>query len=677
MYELETQDNFTAITPFSDSELPSELTKSSNFSGDLAAAILTDTITSNSGDISDEILLDNSSITRINEISAEDSQDNNKDLVTGEAINQNVRENSQVNSQPTLDYATLLGGTSFEQGNGIAIDNQGNIYLTGNTNSSDFPVTPNAVQNTFGGGDNFGSDAFVAKISSEGNLLYSTYIGGSGDDFGTDIAVDNLGNIYVTGNTTSANFPTINALQNNYNGGQFAGDAFVTKISADGSTILYSTYLGGQDDDESNAIAVDDNGNVYVAGSTGGNSPFPLQPIPGVGDFPTTPNARQNRLASEFNRDIFVTKISPNGSNLVYSTLLGGNDFDVPRDMALDSSGNVYLTGDTRSPDFPVVNATQGNLGGDRDVFIAQLNSDGSDLIYSSFYGAGDGDTGEGIALDNAGNIYVSGSSGTRIIGGDVAVPPEGDFPTFNALQSSFGGGGSDGIIMKINSDRSLGYATYLGGENGEFATKIAVDAAGSAYVTGNTSSGIFPPLLQGGDNPFGELGFPDDAFVTKISTNGGLEYSISLGGSSSEQGNDIVVESGGRAYVIGSTNSSDFPAVNPVNNSGLEGNAFLAVISRNATPGGGVFEGFTESVYLAENPEVAEAINNGLLSSGFEHWLRFGYSEGRSPQIVFDEDFYLATYPGVADAVANEVFVNGLEHYVFFGEDEGREAVA
>lgn len=659
MYGPEIQDNFTAIAPFADSQLPEELTKNSNFSEDVVSKILPDNFTSNSGDVADSL---RSGIDRI-----EDSPEDNKDFLTGETTN--FRENSQANSEPTLDYSTLLGGSSFDGGNGIARDSQGNIYLTGNTNSENFPVTANAVQNTFAGGDNLGRDAFVAKISPEGDLLYSTYIGGSGDDVGTDIAVDNAGNIYVTGNTTSANFPTINALQNNYNGGQFAGDAFVTKISADGSAILYSTYLGGQDDDESNAIAVDDSGNVYVAGNTGGVSPFPLQPIPGVGDFPTTENARQNRLASDFNRDVFVSKISPEGGNLIYSTLLGGNDFDVPNDLVLDSSGSVYLTGDTRSPDFPVVNATQGSLGGDRDVFIAQLNRDGSDLIYSSFYGAEDGDAGEGIALDNAGNIYVSGTSGTRIIGGDVAVPPVGDFPTFNGFQSSFGGGGGDGIVIKINSDRSLGYATYLGGESGEFATKIAVDEAGSAYVTGNSSSGAFPPLLQS------DLGFPDNAFVTKVSTNGGLEYSISLGGSSSEQGNDIVVDGAGRAYIIGSTNSTDFPIVNGFNNVGLESDVFVAILSGSATPPGGVFEGFNESVYLAENPEVAEAVNNGLLSSGFEHWLRFGYAEGRSPQIVFDEDFYLETYPGVAEAVANGVFFNGLEHYVLFGEDEGRGA--
>jgi len=668
MYELETQDNFTAISPFNDAELPAELTKSSNFSGDVVSEKLPDNFTFNSGDVADAL------ISGINQISEEDSPEDNKDFLTGETTNPNPREISQANSQPTLDYSTLLGGSSFEQGNGIARDSQGNIYLTGNTNSENFPVTANAVQNSFGGGDNLGSDAFVAKISPEGNLLYATYIGGSGDDMGTDIAVDNAGNIYLTGNTTSANFPTINALQNNYNGGQFGGDAFVTKISADGSTILYSTYLGGQDDDEGNAIAVDDSGNVYLAGNTGGVSPFPLQPISGVGDFPTTQNARQNRLASEFNRDVFVSKISPDGGNLIYSTLLGGNDFDVPNDLVLDSSGNVYLTGDTRSPDFPTVNATQGSLGGDRDVFIAQLNRDGSDLIYSSFYGAEDGDAGEGIALDNAGNIYVSGTSGTRIIGGDVAVPPEGDFPTFNGFQNSFGGGGSDGIVIKINSDRSLGYATYLGAQSGEFATKIAVDDAGSAYVTGNTSSGIFPPLLQGGETPFSDLGFPDNAFITKVSTNGGLEYSVSVGGSSSEQGNDIVVDSAGRAYIIGSTNSTDFPIVNGFDDVGLESDAFVAILSGSDTPSGDVFEGFNESVYLAENPGVAEAVNNGLLNSGFDHWLQFGYAEGRSPQIVFDEEFYLETYPGVAEAVANGAFVNGLEHYVLFGEDEGRE---
>lgn len=668
MYELENPDiQSTTLSAIPDSDLPSELTNRYSASEILPVENLPPDISAG-----DEILLPPD--VEIPLTLPENPPSTNEDFLTGEP---NLREGNQNSSAPVLEYSSLFGGNQFEQGNSIAIDQQGNIYLTGSTNSADLPITPNAVQNTFAGGDNFGSDAFVAKIAPDGTLVFSTYLGGSDDDFGRGIAVDNAGNIYVTGTTESTNFPIFNALQSNYGGGLFSGDTFVTKLSPDGSNIIYSTYLGGQDDDESSAIAVDAEGNAYVTGNTGGTSPFPLQPIPGFGDFPTTDNARQNLLASQFNRDAFVSKISADGSNLVYSTLLGGNDFDISNDIVLDSLGNAYITGDTRSPDFPVVNPVQGNLGGDRDVFVAQLNSDGSDLLFSTFYGAGDGDAGSGIALDNAGNIIVAGNTGTRIIGGDAAVPPTGDFPTVNGFQNTFGGGGSDGIVIKINSDRTLGYASLLGGQSSEFATRVDIDATGSAYVTGNTGSGLFPALPIGdGEIPFGE---PDDAFVTKISNDGAIvEYSIRVGGTRSDQGNDIAVDSAGNAYIAGSTNSTDFPVVNGFDNVAVEGDAFVVKLASNSsTPVGGGFEGFDESVYLAENPGVADAVTNGFLSSGFEHWLRFGFSEGRQPQIAFNEEFYLAAYPDVAEVVANGSFSSGLEHFVFFGAAEGREAIA
>ena len=242
----------------------------------------------------------------------------------------------------------MLGGSNFEEGTGITTDNLGNsnIYITGSTTSRDFEVTPNAVQNSFGGGDEFGNgDAFVAKYSPEGTLTYATYIGGSGEDFGTGIAIDPItGDIYVTGHTNSVDFPTVNALQNTYGGGDFYGDAFIVKLSNDGSNILYSTYLGGQDNDFSSAIAVDNNRNIYITGDTGATLRFPLQPIPGFGDFPTTENALQKTLVTEFNRDAFVSKISPDGNQLIYSTLLGGNDTEISQDITVDKNANAYIT---------------------------------------------------------------------------------------------------------------------------------------------------------------------------------------------------------------------------------------------------------------------------------------------------------------------------------------------
>ncbi|NEP74554.1 MAG: hypothetical protein F6K25_19060 [Okeania sp. SIO2G4] len=568
------------------------------------------------------------------------------------------------NNNVNIEYSDLLGGSNFEDGRGITTDEEGNIYITGSTNSIDFTVTANAVQNSFAGGNEFGfGDAFVAKYSPDGTLIYSTYIGGSGDDFGTDIEVDESGDIYVTGNTNSVDFPTVNALQNTYGGGEFLGDAFVIKLSNDGTNIEYSTYLGGQDNDFSSGIAVDDNGNVYITGDTGALLRFPIVPLTGIGDFPTTENALQNTLINEFNRDGFVSKISTDGSQLIYSTLFGGNDTEVSNDITIDSSGNTYITGDTRSVDFPTENAVQNSLGGDRDIFITQLNSDGSDLIFSTYYGAVDGDTGNSIAVDEVGNIYVGGSSGSQIIGGDAVVPPVGEFPTVNALQDNFAGGESDGILMKINSDRSVGYATYLGGANFESIEGLDIDGVGNTYIIGNDNFA--------------------DAFVRKISNDGGtVEYSISFETNNNLGifGNDIAVDEVGNAYIVGSSNSTAFPEFIP-GGSSTANDIFVAKLNSSSQPPNIPFpnipSSFNENLYLLENSGVADAVTNGLFNNGFEHWLEFGFLEGRSPQFAFDEEFYLATYPVIADAVANGLFINGLEHYIRFGQTEGRQAVA
>ena len=582
-------------------------------------------------------------------------------------------------SEPSVEIFDLLGGSNFDEGIGITTDNEGNIYITGSTTSTDFEVTPNAVQNSFGGGDEFrDGDAFVAKYSPDGTKVYATYIGGSGRDFGTDIALDTItGDIYITGSTNSVDFPTVNALQNTYGGGDFSGDAFVVKLSNDGNNILYSTYLGGQDNDYSSAIAVDNNGDAYITGETGAQLRFPIQPIPGVGDFPTTENALQKTLVNELNRDSFVSKISTDGNQLIYSTLLGGNDTEISQDITVDNNGNAYITGQTRSFDFPTANAVQNTIGGDGDVFITQLNSDGSDLIFSSYYGAVDGDIGNGIAVDDMGSIYIAGSSGSQIMGGDAVVPAVGEFPIVNALYNTFGGGESDGILIKINTERlvtfgdsesdeillreidyrSVEYATYLGTENFDSIQSIDLDAAGNIYIVNN-------------NNLFNTV-------VSKISNDGQvIEYSIPfrINDNIGLFGNDIKVDEVGNAYFVGLTiPNTDLDIDNE--------DAFIGkVTASTSSPDLPIFvtppnigESFDENLYLIENPGVANAVANGFFDSGFEHWLEFGFLEGRSPQLAFDEQFYLATYPGVASAVANGVFINGLEHYVKFGEAEGR----
>ncbi len=357
-----------------------------------------------------------------------------------------------------LVYSTFLGGNSGDYGSGIAVDSAGNAYISGATSSTDFP-TVNAIQPAFGGGS---GDGFVAKINANGSaLVYSTYLGGSDNDNSSGIAVDSAGNAYITGTTSSSNFPTLNAIQPAYRGGD--GDAFVTKINAAGRAV-YSTYLGSKDYDQGLGVAVDSAGNTWVAGNTDSTH------------FPTV-NAIQSTYGGG-PLDAFVTKINAAGSALVFSTYLGGSGQEEAFGIAADSAGNAYITGYTRSPDFPTANAIQANLRGGEDAFITKLSTDGSAVVYSTYLG-GDGsgeDEGFGIAADSAGNAYVTGFTGAT------------DFPTVNAIQPFLGGGVSgvgDAFVAKINPGGSaLVYSTYLGGSNNDQGSGIAVDSAGSIRIS-------------------------------------------------------------------------------------------------------------------------------------------------------------------------------------------------
>ena len=287
-----------------------------------------------------------------------------------------------------LIYSTYLGGSGFDEAGGIAVGSTGIAYVTGDTLSTDFP-TANALQPNSGGG----YDAFVTKINISGSaLLYSTYLGGSGDDGGPGaIAADSTGNAYVTGMTTSTDFPIVNAIQPTNHGGYH--DAFVTKINTSGSTLLYSTYLGGSGDDSAPGIAVDSSGNAYVAGGTTST------------DFPVA-NALQATLHGL--SDGYVTKINAAGNALVYSTYLGGSGSDGSSGIAVDSAGNAHVAGATFSTDFPTVNPIQTENRGGQTGTVFEINSAGNALVYSTYLGGTKSDSAEGLALDSVGNVYVT-----------------------------------------------------------------------------------------------------------------------------------------------------------------------------------------------------------------------------------------------------------------------------
>ena len=387
--------------------------------------------------------------------------------------------NRELVIDPTLVYATYLGGGSTDYGTSIAVDAAGNAYIAGSTESSDFPtVTP--IQAAHGSGSD---DAFVTKINAAGNaLLYSTYLGGAGIDFADGIAVDGLGNAYITGYTNSTNFPAVSPIQAK-NGG--ADDVFVAKINAAGNALLYSTYLGGAGYESAWAIALDSSGNAYITGRTTGNFPT-ISPI-------------QARTGGGLS-DAFVTKINAAGSAWVYSTYLGGTGREWAYGIAVDRSGNAYVTGNTSSTDFPAVSPIQLKNGGGNDVFVTKINAAGSAWVYSTYLGGTGSDDANAIAVDGSGNAYVAGKTNST------------DFPTASPIQATLGGG-LDAFVSIINpAGNALAYSSYLGGAGAEHAQGIAVDGSGNVYVAGYASS---PDLL--GTMSIQAYGGKTDAFVAKI----------------------------------------------------------------------------------------------------------------------------------------------------------------
>jgi hypothetical protein len=442
---------------------------------------------------------------------------------------------------PALEYSTFLGGTGDENfwGNvwsgGIAVDGAGSAFVVGSTTSPNFPVTPGAFQTVFKDG---GMDVFVAKLNPSGTaLMYATYFGGSGFEMGNGIAVDRFGHAYITGLTNSAgDFPLFNALQPVFGGG--AEDAFVAELNSTGSGLVYSTFLGGSGPgwgEAAFAVAVDSAFQAHVTGVT--NSP----------DFPLS-NAWQPAVAGM--TDTFVTTLKANGTGLVYSTFLGGLGEDSGRAIAVDRLGNAYVTGNTASDGLasaPTV--LQPNRNGPSDAFAAKFGPAGN-RVYFTYLGGGGDELGFGIAADTAGAAYLAGRTG-----GTFYITPG----WFNQTCLD-----PAGFVAKLNASASaLVYAGCLDAPGKDGAMALALDRAENVYITGFTDSPKFPtvdafqPTLKG----------VRDAFVAKINASGSvLVYSSFLGGSGSEAGLGIAVDSSGHAYVTGLTGSPvDFPTKAPL----------------------------------------------------------------------------------------------------------------
>lgn len=375
-------------------------------------------------------------------------------------------------------------------------------------------------------------------------LAFATYVGGSGGDTGFAIAVDSFFDAYIAGLTNSSNYPTAGSpYQSSY---QSNGDCFVTKFNSGGTALIYSTYIGGSQNDTATALALY-NGDVVLTGYTS-SSDFPTKAPAGIG---TTVPYQQIYGGST---DAFVAELDTNGQNLIYSTFLGGSGLDEAQAVAVDSSGNAYVTGFTQSSNFPLSSgAFQTALAGSQNVFISKLNSTGETLLYSTYLGGSRADTAQAIQLDTSSppNMYLAGYTFSS------------DFPTVSPIQATLGGA-ADAFVTELNgAGTALTFSTFLGGTGNDEAFGLALDSSKNIYITGSTVSSNFPVTTGSFQTA---LKGPEDAFVAKLNPTGSaLLYSTYLGGTGVDQGTAIVVAPSGTVFVTGLTQSSDFPTVNAV----------------------------------------------------------------------------------------------------------------
>lgn len=414
-----------------------------------------------------------------------------------------------VDRPDALLFSTFIGGNDNDAGYGIDVDGQGNVYVTGCTDSGNFPSSPGLFESTQ---NNCWENGFISKLNPSGTeLLYSVILVGG---IARDIAVDNLGRAYVTGSA--------------------GGDAYVLKLNAAGNTLIYGTAIGGSRTDSGTAIAVDEGARAYIVGNTHS------------ADFPTTPGAYDTTY--NYDRDVFVLKLNAAGQALDFSTFIGSTGDDTANDIAINSTAHVYVTGYTLSSNFPTTSGSfDVSHGGVNDAFALALNSTGSDLIYSTFLGDSGDDKGYAIAVDETGHAFVAGVTNSE------------DFPTtpgaFSTTKSLF----DDGFVVKLNPLGSqLDYSTFIGGSSIEHGRGIDIDGSGNAYITGETGSEDFPTtpgafLTNAVDQ--------DDVFLSMLNSSGSeMVYSTYLGGSYADNGYAIALDGPFIAHITGNTFSPDFP---------------------------------------------------------------------------------------------------------------------
>lgn len=438
-------------------------------------------------------------------------------------------------SSPSPLFSGYFGGSSQDVITAVAIDSLNNIIVAGYTSSPDLPAT-GGFRSQYAGS----VDAFVASFSPNGGSMnYCTYIGGSSRDQATGVAVDGARNVYVTGYTTSTNFPTASPSQAHLSGSR---DAFVVKLSSQGNALIYSTYFGGTGVDSGSAISVDSTGAAFIVGDTTSTN------------LPATGFAQAHLKGAQ---DAFVAKLTPSGS-LSFVTYLGGSGTDHGAAIHLGAVGGVFVAGYTSSTDFPTVAAWQPKSGGGQDGFVVKLTPDGKTIKFSTYLGGSGGSAG---APEEINAITVDGYNNI-IVGGVTSSP---NFPvTAGAMQTTYGGQ-TDGFISRFNVNGQLTQSTFVGGSSADAINGLVVDFHGTVYATGSTSSQDFPVQLPIQNVNNGLL----DAFAVKLNpTLSKMTFGTYLGGSASDQGNAIAVDSETSIVVAGQTSSGDFPTAGSVQSS-------------------------------------------------------------------------------------------------------------
>jgi hypothetical protein len=436
---------------------------------------------------------------------------------------------------PAILFSGYFGGSSQESITAVRIDSSNNIVVAGWTSSTDLP-TANGARKKSGGG----VDAFVASfLPTGGTLIYCTYLGGSGDDRAFGLTTDAARSVYITGWTSSANFPVLGAIQTRLGGTR---DAFVAKLNATGNALIYSTYLGGSAVDVGNAITVDATGAAIVVGdSTSSN-------------LPVTSQAFQAKFGGS--QDAFVAKLSPAGSALTLMTYMGGSGVDHASSVVLGGVGNILLGGYTWSINFPTLLPYQAKSGGGQDGFVAKMYPDGSKLFYSTYLGGYGGSIG---AVEQVNAVCVDAAGVTTVAG----TTSSANFPaTPGALQTIFGGQ-TDGFVTRLTNKGMVLQSTFLGGAMGDGINALAIDFHGQPYVTGFTASQDFPVQRPLQNTNAGAL----DAFAVKFNNSLSAVFGTYLGGSGSESGNAIAVDLETSMVVAGQTASGDFPVLGNLQN--------------------------------------------------------------------------------------------------------------